>query len=132
MGYTVDIVLALMLGWTVYSGSRAVRGLQATVARHERMLTQAAIKLGENKKEFEEAWSVLRKLENLAPVNLAAEITSLSEQVARLRHTHQRFQGRFDKYVALERERDDEPDEPDDERWQALMSLQRQTPNGGG
>jgi hypothetical protein len=105
---------------------RVVKALADVVARHDRHFTQLGIKLGEHTK-------AIAALEKTAPVNLAAEVTSLAEQVSRLRATHQRFQGRFDKYIALEHDdsqRDD--DAVDDPKWNALMALQRQQHNGGG
>lgn len=81
-------------------------------ARFESRFVTVGIKLGE--------------LQKASPVNLAAEVAALSEAVARLRATHQRFQGRFDQYMGQEREQRAD-DEPADEKWQALMQLQRQS-----
>lgn len=103
----------------VFKLFRTVKALTAAVARHERLFTQLGIKLGEHSKAVD-------ALQKLAPVNLAAEITTLAGQVAAMRATHQRFQGRFDKYIALEGKPDS--DEPDDPKWRALMTLQQ--PNG--
>ena len=128
MGHAVDIVLFAVcagLAWLNYGAVRAVRTLRGQIGRHERMLTQASIKLGELRQD-------ISTLQKVAPVNLAAEVVSLGEQVSRLRATHQRFQGRFDKYVALESpsENGDELPLVDDPKWHALMQLQRQS-NGG-
>lgn len=123
MLYVVIALIGLQLLLT-YAAARVEKDLRTTLARHERMLTQAGIKFGEHAKQ-------LAALDKVAPVNLAAEVVSLSEQVSRLRATHQRFQGRFDKYVALEADepRDDDL-ESDDPKWLALMRLQQGIGNG--
>lgn len=99
--------------WIIYDLSKTVTSLLGQASRHERLFTQVGIKLGELKKE--------------SPVALAAEVAALSEAVARLKATQQRFQGRFDQYMGQERAEalDGNDDGPDDPKWRALMQLQQ-------
>lgn len=101
--------------WLIFSLRKDANSLLGTAATFERRFVNIGIKLGE--------------LQKASPVNLAAEVVALSEAVARLRATHQRFQGRFDQYMGQEREQRDEL--PDDPKWRALMSLQQGANNGG-
>lgn len=103
------------LAWLTLSLRSDVNSLRGTASTFERRFVNIGIKLGE--------------LQKASPVNLAAEVVSLGEAVARLRATHQRFQGRFDQYVTQGAGADD--DGPDDPAWRALMQLQQQG-NGHG
>lgn len=97
------------LAWLTLSLRKDVSSLRGTASTFERRFVNIGIKLGE--------------LTKASPANLAAEVVSLGEAVARLRATHQRFQGRFDQYVSqgAGAQHDDEPDDP---KWRALMQLQ--------
>lgn len=104
------------LAWLILILRKDVNSLRGQASTFERRFVNTAIKLGE--------------LQKISPVNLAAEVASLAEAVARLRATHQRFQGRFDQYMG--QERDGESDEPDDPKWRALMALQNRGVGNGG
>jgi len=68
-----------------------------------------------------------------APISLAAEVAGLTEAVARLRATHQRFAGRFDAAMSKRQQPmtfDGSTGEPiDDDELAAELALQR-APNG--
>lgn len=108
-----------VVAWLIYAHRRQLSAMAGQLALCERRFTTFAIKLGE--------------LQKASPVNLAAEVVSLGDAVARLRATHQRFQGRFDQYMGQARDERDDPDEPDDPKWRALMQLQHGNgkPHGG-
>jgi len=74
------------------------------------------------------------ELKSTAPISLAAEVAGLTEAVARLKATHQRFAGRFDAYVHHEKRQPQIFDGEtgaviDDEDLAAELALQR-APNG--
>lgn len=98
------------LAWLIFDQRNELSSLRGTASTFERRFVTIGIKLGE--------------LTKASPVNLAAEVVSLGEAVARLRATHQRFQGRFDQYMGQERAVDDQ-NESDDPKWLALMQLQK-------
>lgn len=122
---TLDIIFAcalvvlvatcVALAWLILKLHDDVTSLRGTASAFERRFVNTAIKLGE--------------LQKASPVNLAAEVVALGEAVARMRATHQRFQGRFDQYVT--QQIDTDQDVPDDPKWRALMQLQQGGPNGG-
>src|SRR5262245_57548321 len=110
----MNVVLVLL----IFSLRHRLSAMAGQCERFERRFTTVGIKLGE--------------LTKASPVNLAAEVVSLSDAVARLRATHQRFQGRFDQYMGQQREEvENNFDGSDDPRWRALMRSQQQAGNGG-
>jgi hypothetical protein len=87
--------------------------------------------------KWRQAWPAfaerLKNVEKQSPTTLAAEVAELSEAVARLKATHQRFQGRFDQFVTQQLDTGDVGDAVDDPKWNALMRAQSaQKPNGSG
>src|SRR5262245_29645342 len=108
----MNVVLVLL----IFSLRHRLSAMAGQCERFERRFTTVGIKLGE--------------LTKASPVNLAAEVVSLSDAVARLRATHQRFQGRFDQYMGQERAEEPQEDGMDDPRFAALITAQRAA-NGG-
>lgn len=124
---TLDIIFAcalvLLAGtcaalvWLISILRNDVTSLRGMASTFERRFVNTAIKLGE--------------LQKASPANLAAEVVSLGEAVARLKATHQRFQGRFDQYVTQQLDDSSSDNQPDDPKWLALMQLQQGRANGG-
>lgn len=76
----------------------------------------------------------LRELEKKSPVNLAAEVATLADAVARVAATHRRFAGRFDMYVAKQ---EDEAKQTDDaaetpEQVRERLRIEHGLPRVGG
>lgn len=111
---------SVALVWLIFATRRDMTATRSFVEQQRRLLAAFSARL--------------QTVEKQSPVNLAGEVASLAELVARLRAIQMRFQGRFDQYMGQERREGDMSGEHDvhDEKWRALMALQGQGPANGG
>lgn len=105
---------------------RLTRAQASAISLLEKRLQTASARLAQQSSAVTEQ---LRELERRSPTKLAAEVAELSDAVARLAATHQRFAGRFHATKSRERE----PDEvaAADPEIAAMLSLQAAPPVKG-